>query len=366
MVIILAVFAISCSSEGGAGGELNEWSVVEGEQQTFPVGNVGAVDEERFYAMRGRSGGVRQLRAYSRSDGSVMWSQGVRGPCQPPIVTRDIVFCPGSDLFAFEAESGNPIWELQSDNSFALVSGTADERRVFAGTLTEAIAADARTGQVLWRRNFTGGGWVGVGLRSFTLDGGDLLVSMDAKYSANGFFSSSVVFALDPETGEERWRFEDGGPDTDKSIGTLTVWENLVLFSDGRQEFTAFDRQTRRVVWRVETAPGFLGTRRAPAVADGVAYFATGTSIYAVNARSGAAIWAASPQNASYFSHDVCGPLLLANNSGLTLMNREDGSVRGFRFGSVNESVGQTAVADGFAYVSTLNAVYALDCNAAR
>ena len=185
---------------------------------------------------------------------------------------------------------------------------------------------------------------------------------MDAEYSGNGFFSSAVIVALDPQTGDERWRFEDGGSTTDKSIGGLSFWNGLVLFSDGRDERVAFDRTTREVVWRARQRPGFVGTRRAPEVVDGVAYWATGDNyFYAVDARTGEPVWEVEPEFGSYLNHAVCGPVVLGVNGALTVVRRSDGDVRRILFDG--ERVGQIAVADGFAYVSTEEGVYALDCS---
>lgn len=274
------------------------------------------------------------------------------------------VFCPANALYAFDAESGAPLWTLSSDSTFSLAEGTADATRAFAATLTSVTAVDAATGQVLWKRGLSGDGWVGSRMRSLTLSPeGDLLVATEGLFNENGFFSAAAIVALDPATGAERWRYEDGGPTTDRAIGGLTLWENLMLYTDATGgEVVAVNRATREVVWRKAWQPGFLGGLRAPVVVDGVAYWAAGDShVYAADARTGSLRWSVRPETGSYRSHEVCGPLVLANNFALSVVSRSDGGVQGIRFD--NEQVDQMAVADGVAYVSTERGVYALACN---
>ena len=356
-LLVVVALGPSCSivDSGPEGGLLGVWSVPD-PLDDASFSDIGGADAEFVYLIRDRT-----LTAYERPDGTVAWRADIRQDCAAVVVAAGRVFCPSNSLYTHDSATGSRLWSLESDATYSLVSGTADDRRAFAGTLTSAVAADARTGEVLWRRGFDGPGWVRVRLRALTLSDGELLASMDAEYSDDGFFSSSVVVALDPETGAELWRFEDGGPETDKSIGTLTAWQGLVLFSDGRDEAVAFDRATRRVVWRYAAEPGFVGTRRAPAVADGVAYWATGDNrVYAADARTGAAVWSVEPEFGSYRNHEVCGPVVLADNGALSVVSRADGRVHSVRFD--RERVGQVAVADGFAYVSTDRGVYALDC----
>ena len=357
VLILLAASAVSsCSLFGDRARSLSEW-VAEGRSEVGRQG-LGAADAERVYFYRAAA-----LRAYARSDGERVWhNDDARLRCNVVSASGGRVFCPGDALRAFKGEDGETLWTYTAGQNLALAESTADEERAYAGTLSEALAVDAETGLLSWRRGFAGAGWLSVTIRSMARDGADLLVAMDANYSENGFFSSSVVVALDPATGEERWRFEDGGPKTDKSIGSLTAWEGLVLYSDGRDEVVAFDRESREVVWRFPAdGLGFLGTRRAPEVADGVAYWATGDNrFYAADARTGERVWSVEPEFGSYVNHVVCGPVVLGNNSALTVVRRSDGDVRRILF--EDELVGQLAVADGFAYVSTEAGVYALDC----
>lgn len=362
--VVACLFALcaallpSCSlfSDGGVA---EVWST------TDPISTSGisrqgvtAVDAERFYVVRDRT-----VRAYARGDGSERWRAAARVTCLYLTIVQDLIFCPSQGfLLAYDAESGRELWRYDTGGESAdLIRPDADDERVFFGTRSRAIALDAQTGDLLWEREITGDGWDRPGLRSVTLSEGELLVGLEAIYNRSGSRSASVVVALDPDTGAERWRFQDSDDTAYKLVGSLTVWNGLVMYSNGSDDVVAFDRDTREVVWRYSVERGTLVTMRAPEVMDGVAYWAAGNSfIYAVDARTGTLQWEVEPEFGSYVNHAVCGPVVLANNSALSVVRRSDGRLLGIRFD--NEVVGEMAVADGVAYVSTERGVYALDC----
>ena len=361
IVASLGVLA-SCSLFEGRAGLREIWGGAD-EGASVNTSKVGGVDDAHVYFLRGRN-----VTAFDRRDGRVVWrSEDLRQVCTAVFVGGGRVYCPGPDLRAFDAATGRTLWTLPSDSSLSLTQGTADATRAFAATLTAVVAADAQTGAVLWRRGFSGRPddpepWVQPRIRSLTLSEGDLLVALEGEYDPNAIFSKAVIVALDPATGQERWRYEDGGPTTNRAVGGVTAWDGLLLYTDATgQEVVAVSRATREVVWRRPWEQGFLGGLRAPVVRDGVAYWAAGDShVYAADARTGAEVWRVKPEIGSYRSHEVCGSVVLANNFALSVVNRLDGSVRGILFD--DEQVGQMAVADGMAYVSTERGVYAFDC----
>ncbi|MEM1117412.1 MAG: PQQ-binding-like beta-propeller repeat protein [Bacteroidota bacterium] len=344
-----------------------EWTAEESVEVSSSE-DTGATDEERFFSMRGRSqAGVRQLIAFSRENGMRMWSSDILNLCDPPLAVGRRIYCAGSDLRAFDVESGARLWLLDTDTTFSQVPGAADAERVYAATLTSIVAVDAASGDVVWRRGLSGDGWVRPNIRALTLSDGDLLVSTEGWYNVNGGLASAAIVALDPATGAERWRFEDGGPETRESIGELTAWNDLLLYADANDEVVAVDRTTREVAWRHESELGFLSPRRAPRVVDGVVYVAWGDGLaYAIDARTGARVWRSdTPEDErfSFVSYETCGPVLLGKRLfDIEAFARADGR----RLGPVieDEQIGQIATADGFAYVSTERAVYALDCAA--
>lgn len=371
LAITLSFLGAACSSADPSGSVLRPiWSNTTTSSNSLSIQTEGGADGLHFYAVRGLAGSSRTFAAFDRVTGETRWTARVVEPCTPPVSNGVGVYCPASQLYAFNAMTGQPLWTASIDASLQLVQGTADASRVYAGTSdfdgpgTEAFAADAATGQVLWRRAFAGDGWSGARLRSLTLSPeGDLLVALVALFGPSGAAGeAAAVVALDPATGAERWRYQDGGAGTYGGIGGLTLWDDLALYNDG-QGFAAvaFSRSTRAVVWRAPWTPGYAGTLRPPLVADGVAYFADGNgTTFAVDARTGARRWQ-TDRDGNARSLEVCGPVVLMNNGPVEVLDRATGRPRG-RLLSDGDTAGQTAVADGVVYVSATSGVYAFDC----
>lgn len=345
------------------------WQVGAPDPDAFSAAVLGNVDERGFYVMRGRRNDVRQLVAYRRENGAEFLRAGVLGFCEPPVVAAGRLFCPGARLYAFDLATGRALWSVPSASRLDLVRGTADAARVYAGAseygqTAEVFASDAATGRELWRRTFDGEGWTQVYVNSLTLSPeGDLLVALVAQFGINGSGGQvATVVAVDPATGAERWRYQDGGAGSFGGIGGLTLWEDLVLYNDTYGfAATAFDRTTREVVWRAPWTPTYSGTIRPPLVADGTAYFADGAgTTFAVDARTGVQRWR-TDRDGNARSLEVCGPVVLMNNGPVEVLDRATGRPRG-RLLADDDTAGQTAVADGVAYVSATSGVYAFDC----
>ena len=369
LATLLICAAMPACSTADPSGELLSpvWSVAADISDYYATGERGGLDASHFYAVRGRSrsGGTRQLVAYRRSDGSVAWVAGVEQPCTPPVAAEGRVFCPAGSLFAFDAMSGRSLWTLPTDSSLQLVRGTVDAARVYAGSLTSTYAADAATGRLAWKRSYSGP-WDATRNRSLTLTPeGDLLIAFDAQFIAGSRFSAAAVIAVDPATGVERWRFVDGDATTSRSPGDLTLSGDLVLYSDATgKEAVAFSRRTRQIVWRAPWTPGFIGTQRAPLVAEGVAYFTDGGGgAFAVDAATGTRRWATQPSTGGFFSHEVCGPVFLGNNGPVEVIDRADGRSRGRLFPD-DETALMMATDGAQAFVSTTKGIYAFDCGA--
>ena len=202
-------------------------------------------------------------------------------------------------------------------------------------------------------------------MRSLTLaPSGELLVAFEGEFALGRIFSVAVVVAVDPASGEELWRFVEGDETTNRSTGGLTVWENLVLYSDGTgQEAVAFDINTREVVWRAPFLPNSFSGLVPPLVKDGVAYFSdTQGGLFAVDARTGTRIWLDDGKT-GYFGHAVCGDIVFGITPSGEFHRRADGSFLGYANSpSSDDVVGQVAVADDVLYPSADSGVYAYDC----
>lgn len=360
LLSLSSVLIASCSLVSSEG-ELRELWQTDDAVPDLSFSDTGAIDEERVYVLRDRD-----VAALDRQSGAILWKQNIRQDCLKITLAAGRILCASNVLYAFDAETGSPLWTYadEADSTFSQARGTADATRAFAATMGAVSAVDAATGQPLWRRSLTGVAPFGTWIRSLTLaPEGDLLVAVEAFYNASRYFSAAVIVALDPATGAERWRYQDGSAGTDRMAAGLTLWEDVMLYTDATGgEVVAVSRTAREVVWRRAWERGFLGSLRPPLVADGVAYWGGGDSrLYAADARTGALRWSVLPARGSYVSHEVCGPLLVGSTSfEMRVVRRSDGSTVGTLFG--DEQIGQTAVADGVLYVSTARGVSAFAC----
>ena len=360
----------SCSLVQSEGPPLESvWTVLNPiDALAVNVADVGGYDGTNFYAVRGRANGGRQLVAYGREDGAVAWSSRVLSVCSPPIPFGTRVYCPGDGIQAFEISSGRLLWISQPSDNFSLAAGTADEQRIYAGTLVPvgigtAVAVSATTGALIWQKSFASSEWRGIVMRSLTLSPeGDLLIAFEGQYDPPTIFSAAVVVAVDPATGEERWRYVDGDRSTNREIGGLTLWEDLMLYSDPTgQEAVAVNRLTRQVVWRVRYTPDSFSTHRPPLVKDGVAFFTdTQGAVVAVDARTGQQRWR-TKRPFGFLSHEVCGDIVFGNDQLGEVFDRATGRPLGRPLGE-DDTIGQAAVADNVLYLSAASGVYAFDC----
>lgn len=372
MALLSGVFLLnSCSVFEEPGPPLREiWRGGYSIAGRLATSSVGAVDDEHFYAVRERIGNDRLFVAFERDTGEEAWRGTVTGPCSPPVVAASRVFCPGDKLFAFDGSTGRPLWTSPVEYALQLTQGAADNQRAYVGTSGAeegdpgvALAFDASSGTLVWRRTFATAEWSQVWIRSLTLSPeGDLLIAFQATYVRNQIFSASVIVAVDPATGDERWRFVDGDRTTDRDIGGLTIWEDLMLYSNSTgKEAIAVNRRTRQVAWRVPLLPNSFSGVRPPLVKDGVAYFTdTQGGVFAVDARTGQQRWR-TDQPYGYQSHEVCGDIVYGNDILGDVLDRATGRPLGRPLGE-DDSMGQAAVADDVLYLSAESGVYAFDC----
>lgn len=364
LYVALSLAALSCSSgdpSGGEAGLTRIWStpVQNGDIQ----GQRAGADADRFYVIYGA-----YMHAYSAADGVRAWTQRITNVCAPILSSGGRVLCPNDAFEAFDAASGRPLWRFEPPSAtFLIVDGAAGGGLAFGGTPrgTTVYALDAATGAVAWQKRLAEPEWRGGGMRGLAVSGDTVFASLTRSYNENAYLSAAVVVALDRATGRELWRFQDGdGSDSRSTIGGVTVSGRTVLYaSNNGGEYTAFDRETRQVRWRVKEDPGFVGPYQAPTVVGGVAYGAGGDkNVYAIDVATGAIRWKVSPQPFTYWSHAVCGSLVLADNRSLNVVDRATGRTRGVLFSTPEESVKSVNAVGTRAFVATNKAVYGFEC----
>ena len=299
-----------------------------------------AVDEERAFV----SGWVRSLaqgydfvvRAYDLRRGRLLWQQRIhRGSVDTAETVRvraGRVIVGGrlrgasSDfaLFAFDARTGDKLWENVTDPSGLsdqIKSLVVDDDRVFVSgqirnftsdTSLLVRAHDVRTGAILWEQEIVGGDNVGRHPNLLAVHG-ELLYSASTILDAVTGDYDFLVRAYDTETGALRWEDRMRDPTSGGEASGLSVAGNRLYVSglDGCDSdfqcqnwvVRAYDAETGALRWEnrmQEPAGGGAITQTIVAKAGrvfvgGQLLNASGSSyewtLRAYDARTGALTW---------------------------------------------------------------------------
>jgi outer membrane protein assembly factor BamB len=204
-----------------------------------------------------------------------------------PMVLDGVVYFGAGDghLYAVEARSGRERWRFQAGGRIrtapAIDAGTA-----YLGTLAgRFFALDLATGQERWHFDIDGA----------AMDAADFGFDRSAIVSSAVLSDDLVVFggrdgyvyALDRQTGQERWRFNH---EVSWAISSPALQDGTVFTgtSDGRF-FQALDLATGQEQWRFDTQGVSWSS---PALAGGVVYFGDSAGyVYALDAATGALKW---------------------------------------------------------------------------
>lgn len=162
-------------------------------------------------ARDGKAVGEQLLTEWPAEGPKLLWMAGGLGSgCSSLAIADGRIFTLGhteddEELIAVSADQGQPLWKLtvgKGDHSNG--TPTIDGDRVYAiGLQGDLVCAEARTGKLLWRKNFEqdfGGrmmsGW---GYSESPLIDGDMLICTPGA-------SDATMVALDKRTGDLRWR----------------------------------------------------------------------------------------------------------------------------------------------------------------
>lgn len=216
-----------------------------------------------------------------------------------PTVHAGTVYLVSHDavLWALDARTGQEKWRFRflEEPAPSVTSPTFDNGTIYFGAAgwymgpnatPYLYAVDAETGRERWK--------VGIPSEPARNTSGSVQV-LDAPAVSEGTIylgsDSNLFYAIDARTGALRWYFEAGGRVTSPAVG-----DGLVFFGSNDKFLHALDRQTGRERWKIATEGAGVS---APSVARGVVYFGGGATpqtglgnfVYAVDAVSGEVKW---------------------------------------------------------------------------
>jgi outer membrane protein assembly factor BamB len=152
------------------------------------------------------------------------------------------------------------------------------------GQNRHTIALDATDGLERWRRP-TGNPRIPPG----PFDGQGIVVL--AIVDGDG----SALVGVDPLSGDERWRVTSSGTPLAHSITVAVVWESDSV--NGLSRFRGLDRVTGNELWVSDTSlsdqSGVMVARSPAAVLGDIMVVPTGTTVTAIDMRTGTTLWTA-------------------------------------------------------------------------
>lgn len=225
-----------------------------------------AVIDDRVYIGAGYT-----LFALHSTNGREAWQSrtSFSGSSSPAIVD-DVVYVASqsSTVYAFEATTGRLQWTFQTDGP-VFSSPSVAENLVFVGTDNgKLLALNIMTGQARWKLETDGGIFSSPAVV-------DDLVYVTTK--------KGKTYAVDVATGVVRWSYDAGG----EASPAVSGGSLFIAGSDGG--LYALDAKLGgEPKWLFPTGATITAS---PVVAGGIVYVASGTTLYAINAATGAEEW---------------------------------------------------------------------------
>lgn len=234
-----------------------------------------------------------ELLCINNTNGDLLWKLKVSDWIRSrPLLVQDIIYVAtlGGDMFAIrdKGSSAEVIKQAHLGDHGVSIDLTGNENGILvAGGGMMLYSVSPTTLKINWKHGILDGAWVDG--RFFMADWtGGLQPSptvVDGILYCGGM--DGFVFALDAESGKEKWRFETGG----SISAAITVAEGKVFFGEisGEGKYYALDKNTGRIIWQTKT---FKRVWVGASYTDKGLFFGNMEGMmYGVNPKDGSIIW---------------------------------------------------------------------------
>ena len=210
-----------------------------------------------------------------------------------PAISNGIIYvaCKNGFIYALNEQTGVVAWSLNDGLSCngvpcPIVSSSVEaDGMLFYGTflspnsgVAEILAVNAQNGASVWKN---------ANIPDYVE--GSLSVSGGRVFTGIGGLNNAAVLALNETTGKQLWSYGTGQAAT-VTGAPVAAYGNLYVGLDANR-LVALSQATGNRVWIFNTPGGSNAT--TPAVYNNIVYFGTGGRVvYALNALTGAQIWA--------------------------------------------------------------------------
>ena len=257
------------------------------------IGLFGDVPHTNTHRSGGLSDRQSHLYALNARTGKTIWKQqlfnsfgqGTDGIESSPVADDGGVYVGAHNgyLYAYEAETGNLLWQFIQH--FIVTSPpTVGAGRVYFKPANTLYALDAQTGSLLWERKIESRD--GISRSAPIMAGNSVLVSG----------TDRNVYALATDTGEQIWRFETPSGKFGDLVSSPAVDGDVVYVGTG-EGLVALDANSGELKWhtelnRLSSRPHDHFSYQSPTVVNGVVYIGGEVGpLYAVDAETGEMRW---------------------------------------------------------------------------
>jgi eukaryotic-like serine/threonine-protein kinase len=294
--------------------------------------------------------------ALNATTGALIWSVPTGGAVlQSPAVVNGVVYVGSADhmLYALDAATGALRWSVLVDANFATFDSTHPSGNVNAGTLGS----------------------------SPTVVGGTVYV-VSSGIPGGPVYEPYFLYAYDATSGTLRWQTRmttgvcppvfDICPWAAPAVANGLVYVNNWATSQAQ----SFNATTGAFVWAADFAqrsfspPGAMAGVTSPTVVNGRVYAAVccataglplpDTSVYALDATTGATLWLGDPNGAILSSAAVADRIYAPRYAAVTAIDPATGAVV-WSTPNSEHILSSPAVANGVVFASSLVALYAYD-----
>jgi outer membrane protein assembly factor BamB len=233
-----------------------------------------------------------------------------------PVAAAGVIYFGSDDdhLYAVDANSGEERWEFKTGDdvrSSAAIAGGIVYFDSFDGYL---YAVDAKSGQEKWKFNMLSDLTLPELPRAQYDDHTSSPAVVDGVVYVGSRNPRACLYAVDAETGQEKWRFKPQAVDTVRS--SPAVAGDTIYFGGDFGQVYALDIHTGEQKWVFKVASA---ANYAPAVGDdGTVYVGSkDTHLYALDGQTGEQEWKINLAGVSWVTSDpaIAGEMVYAGTS---------------------------------------------------
>ncbi len=225
-----------------------------------------------------RGGGPSAFYAFDAQSGNEIWEYDTEGENMPTAAYKDgaIYFVSGDrQLRALRASDGALIWQMSLGSYISMSSlNIVGDTLYVGGADPNAIyAIDIKNRSMAWSKPTSGVEVGGMDDCSMAYDNGLLFSDSVIRLSSDGSFGGHGIYAFDATSGNLVWSFDEGdGPMIeDNKCGTPVAYNGVVYVgSPVTQAMYALDQKSGALLWKT---PAGGAVRGASVIYGGKLYF---------------------------------------------------------------------------------------------